>query len=291
MARERRRLLALGLAFALLGACGGSSSDVTPPDGSNPPPEQPPPEEPPPPPAPPPTPPPPPPPGPVVHNPSPIGAGARLLFIGNSLTEFNNLPELVRSLSAAAGLNWVIEAQTVGGGALEDHWNRGLAVPRIQNGNWDVVVMQQGPSALPESRVNLRQWTVRFNNVTIEAGGLSALYMVWPMTDRFSDYDRVRDSYALAARDVSGYFLPAGESWREAWREDPAMQLYGPDGFHPTLAGSYAAALTIFGTLSGVSPVGLPAPTGVDAGTAQRLQRAAQAAITDYADYQPPNVP
>ncbi len=291
MARERRGMLALGLALAMFSACGGSSSDVTPPDGSNPPPEQPPPEEPPPPPSPPPSPPPAPPPGPVIPNPSPIGAGARVLFIGNSLTEFNNLPERVRSLSAAAGLNWVIEAQTVGGGALEDHWNRGTAVPRIQNGNWDVVVMQQGPSALPESRVNLRQWTVRFNNVIIEAGGRSALYMVWPMTDRFSDYDRVRDSYALAARDVSGYFLPAGESWRAAWREDPAMQLYGPDGFHPTLAGSYAAALTIFSALSGVSPVGLPAPTGVDAQTAERLQRAAQAAIEAYADYQPPNVP
>ena len=58
-----------------------------------------------------------------------------------------------------------------------------------------------------------------------------------------------------------------------------------------TLAGSYAAALTIFAGLSDVSPVGLPAPTGVDARTAERLQHAAQAAIDAYADYQPPNVP
>jgi hypothetical protein len=287
MARERAGW-AVYLALALFSGCAGSSSDVTTPDGSGPPPEQPPPppEQPPPPP-----PPAPPPPGPSIPNPPPIGAGARVLFIGNSLTEFNELPGLVRSLSAAAGLDWFVEAQTVGGGALEDHWSRGTAVPRIQNGNWDVVVLQQGPSALPESRVNLRQWTVRFNDVIIEAGGRSALYMVWPMTNRFSDYDRVRDSYALAARDVAGYFLPAGESWRAAWRVDPALALYGPDGFHPTLAGSYAAALTIFGALAGVSPVGLPAPTGVDAQTAERLQRAAEAASGTYANYQPPNVP
>ncbi len=214
-----------------------------------------------------------------------------MLFLGNSLTEFNDLPSLVHSLSAAAGLNWIVEAQTVGGGALEDHWNRGTAVPRIQSGNWDVVVLQQGPSALPESRVNLRQWTVRFNNVIQEAGGRSALYMVWPMTDRFSDYDRVRDSYALAARDVSGYFLPAGESWRAAWRVTPSLALYGSDGFHPTLAGSYAAALTIFGALSGHPLDGLPAPTGVDVQTAELLQRSAQQAIEAYGDYQPPNVP
>jgi hypothetical protein len=285
MPHGRRTGLATCLMLALVTACAGSSSDVTTPDGSGPPPEQPPPppEQPPPPP--------PPPPGPTVTNPDPIGAGARVLFLGNSLTEFNNLPSLVRSLSAAAGLNWVVEAQTVGGGALEDHWNRGTAVPRIQSGNWDVVVLQQGPSALPESRVNLRQWTVRFNNVIQEAGGRSALYMVWPMTDRFSDYDRVRDSYALAARDVSGYFLPAGESWRAAWRVAPSLALYGGDGFHPTLAGSYAAALTIFGALSGHSLDGLPAPPGVDAQTAELLHRSAQQAIDAYGDYQPPNLP
>jgi hypothetical protein len=184
-----------------------------------------------------------------------------------------------------------VEAQILSGAALEDHWNQGTVVPRIQKGNWDVVVMQQGPSALPESRVNLRQWTRRFSDVIGEAGGRAALYMVWPMRDRFSDYDRVRDSYALAARDVVGYFLPAGESWRAAWQEAPALPLYGSDGFHPTLAGSYAAALTIFSGLSGQSSVGLPAPAGVSSETAALLQRAAQQAIETYGDYQPLNVP
>jgi hypothetical protein len=261
-----RRPLAVCLALVLSSAC-RSGSDITPPDGgTNPPPEQPhpPPEQPPPPPE---RPPPPPPPGQGL-NPGPLGAGARILFIGNSLTDANGLPELVRSLSNAAGLHWTVEAEVMGGAALEDHWNAGAAVPRIQGGDWDVVVLQQGPSALPESRVNLRQWTPQFDNVIRQAGGRSALYMVWPMTERFSDYDRVRDSYALAARDVSGYFLPAGESWRAAWREDPATVLYGPDGFDPTLAGSYAAALTIFTGLSGLPPEGLPAPAGVDAPTA-----------------------
>jgi hypothetical protein len=194
-------------------------------------------------------------------------------------------------LSAGAGLDWVVEAQTMGGAALEDHWNGGTVVTRIENGNYDVVVMQQGPSALPESRVNLRQWTTRFDGVIRVAGGRSALYMVWPMRERFFDYDRVRDSYALAARGVSGYFLPAGESWRAAWREVASLPLYGPDGFHPTLAGSYAAALTIFAGLSGRSPLGLPAPPTLGSDVVDQLQRAAHQAITTYAEYRPPNVP
>ncbi len=215
MPHERRAALALWLALSMLSACAGSSSDVTaPPGGSNPPPEQPtpPPTQPTPPPgqpAPPPVPP-APPPGSPAPNPPAIGVGSRVLFIGNSLTEFNDLPGLVRMLVGGGRPRLDRRGSDASsGGALEDHWSRGAAVPRIQNGNWDVVVMQQGPSALPESRVNLREWTARFDNVIQEAGGRSALYMVWPMSDRFFDYDRVRDSYALAATG-RGRLFPAG---------------------------------------------------------------------------------
>jgi hypothetical protein len=252
------------------------------PTGGNPPPE--------PPVTPPPPPPPPPPPGPALGNPAPVGAGARVLFIGNSLTQGNDLPGMVRGLADAADLGWEVEAQLIGGAGLENHWVSG-ARERIAGGHWDVVVLQQGPSSLEESRVNLRHWTGEFDPLVRAAGGRSALYMVWPDRSRLSWFDRVRDSYALAARDVSGYFLPAGETWRAAWRATPSLDLFGGDDFHPTVAGSYAAAITVFAALSGRSPGGLPAPASVDAVTVERLQQAALEALDDYADYAPDDVP
>jgi hypothetical protein len=233
---------------------------------------------------------PPPPPGPARGNPPPVGAGARVLFIGNSLTQGNDLPGMVRDLAAAAGLDWEVEAQLRGGAGLQDQWVSG-ARERIASGRWDVVVLQQGPSSLEESRVDLRHWTGEFDPLIRAAGGRSALYMVWPDRTRLSWFDRVRDSYALAARDVSGYFLPAGETWRVAWRVTPTLPLYGGDDFHPTVAGSYAAALTIFAALGGKSPLGLPAPASLDAVTVERLQQAALEALDDYADYAPDDVP
>jgi hypothetical protein len=214
-----------------------------------------------------------------------------VLFIGNSLTDANDLPGMVRTFASATGLDWEVQAQLLGGAGLEDHWARGAAQQRIQSGHWDAVVLQQGPSSLPESRANLRHWTGEFDGLVRAAGGRSALYMVWPELSRFSYFDRVRDSYALAARDVSGYFLPAGEGWRAAWRDTPSLALYGGDGFHPTVAGSYAAALTIFAGLSGRSPLGLPAPATVDLPTAERLQQATLEALEDYGDYGPADLP
>ncbi len=219
--------------------------------------------------------------------PSPLPPGAdRALFVGNSLTEGNELPLIVEALSSAGGHPIFVESITYGGVALEDHW--GLRTQdRIAAGGWRWVVLQQGPSSLLSSRVNLREWTRRFDTVIRQAGGVTALYMVWPESARRSAFPDVSASYRLAAQDVDGILLPAGDAWLAAWRLEASLSLYGPDGFHPTVAGSYLAALTIYGGLTDNSTVGLPARlrlrsgTSVDIGPtiAPRLQAAADTAL------------
>jgi hypothetical protein len=188
---------------------------------------------------------------------TPAQGGETVLFIGNSLTEANDLPLMVEAFSRAGGRALSVEAVTYGGFALEDHWNAGTQ-NRIAGG-FRFVVLQQGPSALPESRVQLREWTERFDGVIRQSGGRTALYMVWPESYRPQAFPDVSASYRLAAQDVGGVLLPAGDAWVAAWHQDPALRLYGSDGFHPTLLGSYLAALTIYAGLTNASPSGLPA--------------------------------
>jgi hypothetical protein len=115
----------------------------------------------------------------------------------------------------------------------------------------------------------------RFAPLIRAAGARPALYMVWAIQSEPEWFDSVRDSYSIAASDVDGLFLPAGEAWRAAWRVDPSLALYSQDGLHATAAGSYAAALVIAAGLTGRSPVGAPALAGVSAEDAAVLQRAA----------------
>ena len=93
-------------------------------------------------------------------------------------------------------------------------------------------------------------------------------------------------SYRNAAIASRSELLPAGDAWRAAWRRDPKLQLYGPDGFHPSRLGTYLAALVIYAGLVKASPVGLPRvvqmPNGrysVPLGRARLLQRAAAEAL------------
>ena len=186
----------------------------------------------------------------------------RVLFIGNSLTSMNNVPRLVEQLTDTGDVRVRASSITRNDFSLDDHWAQGDAVRAINTGGWSHVVLQQGPSALPASQVLLRAATRRFDEVIRRAGARTALYMVWPSEARSRDFDAVRDSYASAARDVGGVFLPAGEAWRAAWRRDPTLALYTFDRFHPTVHGSQLAALVIAQRLTGrqavKEPKGIP---------------------------------
>jgi hypothetical protein len=184
-------------------------------------------------------------------------SGDRVLFVGNSLTEGNALHLIVEAVAAAGGHPLATESLTYPGVALEDHWRLGTP-DRIAAGGWKYVVLQQGPSALADSRANLREWTRRFDDLIRRQGGTTALYMVWPESYRQQAFGDVAASYRLAAQDVGGVLLPVGEAWLAAWRRDRDLRLYGSDGFHPTPLASYLAAVTIYGGLTGASPVGLP---------------------------------
>src|SRR5688500_13067874 len=127
-------------------------------------------------------------------------AEPRILFIGNSLTYWNDLPAMVQSLAAAAKRRITCQQVAFPDVSLEDHWQRGDAVRAIRRGGWSHVVLQQGPSALPESQKLLREYTRRFNAEIRAVKATTVLYMVWPSRARQQDFAGVSASYAEIGR-------------------------------------------------------------------------------------------
>jgi len=182
----------------------------------------------------------------------------RVLFVGNSLTYANNLPEIIAQLAKSRKQKFAYKTIAYPNFSLEDHWNKGEVQKALAKEKWDFVVMQQGPSAGAEGREVLIEYTKKLAPEIVKAGAKPALYMVWSSEDRIKDFLGVAISYQTAAKAVDGLFFPAGEAWSQAWKRDPKLELYSADRFHPSFAGSYLAALVIYQQLCNQSPIGLP---------------------------------
>jgi len=223
--------------------------------------------------------------GPTV--PSLPPGGVRVLFIGNSLTYVNDLPGMVQRLARLAGNTDLATASVAFPNyALEDHWSEGTARAALVQRDWEFVVLQQGPSSLPQNQVHLATWSGQFAPLIRAAGAEPVLYMVWPSLARFDDFPEVRNSYRNAAEVVEGIFAPAGDAWMAMWETEPAPGLYSGDGFHPSQLGTYLAALVILARLTNIDPTTLPpviphqgGQTPLAPELAERLQAAAETAL------------
>jgi len=203
----------------------------------------------------------------------------RVLFLGNSLTATNDLPATVARMASRSGRRLEYRTVAPGGYALEDHWNHDESRAALAGRRWDVVVMQQGPSALPESQANLRAYALLWAAAARANGARLALLTVWPESYRRGALTEVIASYRRAAASAKAELLPGGDAWRRAWHCEPGTPLYGRDGFHPSELGTYTAALVVYGRLFKAPLMGGTPPPGVRPRTARLVQWAAATSL------------
>ena len=173
----------------------------------------------------------------------------KILFIGNSLTSTNNLPEIVQEIAQQDSTTIHFTSLSFPNYSLEDHWNEGNIQKEIEEGGYHFVVAQQGPSALPESQVLLIEYAKKLSKWCKEYKTRLCFFTVWPSKARSFDFAGVITSYKKAAEQTNSLLAPAGLAWKLSWRANPDILLYGPDNFHPSTNGSLLAAMTIYATL------------------------------------------
>jgi hypothetical protein len=86
----------------------------------------------------------------------------RVLFVGNSYTYTHELPQLVAALARAHGTELHVEMRAEADFGLFDHLRDPKLRPLVVQ-RWDWIVLQQGPSSLPESRRSLVEATREFH--------------------------------------------------------------------------------------------------------------------------------
>jgi hypothetical protein len=207
----------------------------------------------------------------------------RILFIGNSYTNRNDLPGMLSQLAAASAPPRAIETERViaNGASLRQHWNAGKAAELIRSQPWDAVVLQEQSTLPVKNRQRFHENVRLFAELVRLLGARLALYHTWARKNAPETQDVLDEAVAEIARETGALVLPVGLAWRRVRGMPEAPELYDPDGSHPTPAASYLAACVIFARLLGASPEGLPASAGLGlpADQVTLLQRVASAAV------------
>lgn len=200
---------------------------------------------------------------------APVKAPLKALFIGNSYTAANDLPELVAGIAAAMpDAPAVVPGFALRGGmTLDWHLMYGPAMPSMTADTWNTVVLQEqsllgggedGRAVLADPRMfqaSVREFVKRIR----ARHATPVLLMTWPRRDVPSDGPGLERAYLSVARELNIKVAPAGSAWMEAERRWPWLDLYAGDGAHPNAEGSYLAACVLYATLTGQSPAGAPA--------------------------------
>ncbi|WP_343486137.1 SGNH/GDSL hydrolase family protein [Allomuricauda sp. d1] len=172
-----------------------------------------------------------------------------VLFVGNSLTYSNDLPALVKE--EASKIDFEVKTKTVAhpNYALMDHWNDGKVQKMIKNGNYDFVIVQQGPSSQEFGKQVLFEYGEKFKKLCGKNGAKLVYFMVWPSRTYYRTFDAVIKNHNDAAKANDALVCPVGEVWKQHFDTTNDFSYYGDDGFHPSLEGSKVAARVICETL------------------------------------------
>jgi hypothetical protein len=210
---------------------------------------------------------------------TPVSAQSRdtldVLFIGNSYVYYNNLADQLADMSEALETGPLIRTRhhLHGGYSLLRHLEDGH-LPDVVGGGapdgapWDVVVVQEhsrlGVPYADEQSGRLgndsgfRAGLAGVMALVRPTGARVVLYQTWAKEAWPGQTRPLAEAYERAARDYGVEVAPVGRVWALVRDELPGVDLFHPDGSHPSPAGSYLAAVVFYATLTGRSPVGAP---------------------------------
>jgi hypothetical protein len=220
---------------------------------------------------------------PSIPPPPPSPDATSILMLGNSLTYTQDVPGMLADFATAGGApRPVVTMIAHANWSLEEHFGSEASINAIGNGDYDVVVMQQGPSTLPASRDHLILWSGRLRDLIVSTGARGGLYAVWPPLG--DDLEAGIMNYTDAATQNGLALYPVAQAFREARRLDSAIPLVGADGFHPTTTGAALAGMVIAAVIFDQDPSGYPNPLPriIDNGDMATLRAAARYAAETF---------
>ncbi|NDC31410.1 MAG: PKD domain-containing protein [Bacteroidetes bacterium] len=225
----------------------------------------------------------------------------RALFLGNSYTSVNNLPQMVADIAASVDDTLLFDSSTPGGYTLQGHSSNATSLSKIASGNWDYVVLQeqsQYPS-FPISQVETEVFPfahfldslINAKNSCVETvfyltwgrkNGDASNCASWPPVCTYSGMDSLLNMrYRMMADSNKAILSPVGAVWKYIRQNFPSIELYQSDESHPSIAGTYASACSFYATLFRKDPTAITFNSTLSAKDAADIRIASKLVVYD----------
>ena len=233
-----------------------------------------------------------------------IARPASAIFIGNSFFYYNNSlhNHVVRLLhSADAGYRFRTTSVTISGSGANWHdvgsyfrpdaigtysfdADNNVVFNRKRDRLFDLAIMMDCSQCPihPQLQVTFHEYSRKHSETVRQHGGVPVFFMSWAYADKPEMTAELAEAYTRAGNDNGVFVIPAGLAFAKSVQRRPELNLYAPDKRHPSLAGTYLAAATIYAALLKKSPIGAQYTAGLDEATAKHLQTVAWDTVEDY---------
>ncbi|NIF04039.1 T9SS type A sorting domain-containing protein [Chryseobacterium sp. Tr-659] len=186
----------------------------------------------------------------------------KILFIGNSMTYFNNMPEIFAGIAQSKGKTVETVQHTPGGTGFVDHVNNNDLYMIIRNTIFDKVVMQPGtgesggasfPVSITAQRGNrikdsIKKYSPCAQIFLYEISNGIAASNAYP--NYFLTQQKIRDSIHKMSGLMQIPMVPAGEAAKKHYQVAQDLRLHSSYGdVHPNLNGSYLIASAIYASI------------------------------------------
>ena len=226
-----------------------------------------------------------------------IGQQESILLIGNSYTYFNSMGLMLNAMLEKQGVSMKVGQQCIDAGQLQSHASNEETLARLSGQKWKFVVLQEQsdtPTADPEAMITAGKALCKKIR---DAQGTPVLFVTWAKKEAAENQniakeqqDNISTSYVKLAKETKARLAPVGPAWLLCNKKYPQYALHQEDGSHPTKLGSYLTACVLFRSITGKSPVGLPAKIIVGNATicnlpyeqARHLQQIAEEACKSF---------
>lgn len=206
----------------------------------------------------------------------------KILFIGNSYTYVNKLWDVIAALAKAEGHPVSVASVTEGGKTLQ-YFNdpageKGKeARGAIASGGFDIVVLQEQSLRPAVSPALFLTAAASFCEQIRAAGAEPVFYATWGRKEGAAALAQYKLTNETMTAKLNAAYCKAGEvngahvacvglAFYEIYTGHPEIELYNEDGSHPSKAGTFLAALTLYRVIFGETPqksVAVAAQNGV----------------------------